>query len=183
LPLVSVKRLFPVSHASADVEKYAGFAASTVASGSALAEKVVTLYCPAAQTVQLPPFAPPYPELHVQATIEVLEFGEVAFAGHRKHAAAAVAPMVVEYVPVRQSVHAALPVAILYFPAAHGAHTPPSGPVDPALQVQAAGAKLAIGELEFGGHATQVAAVVAAVVAEYVSAEQAVHAAEPLAFL
>ena len=34
--------------------------------------------------------------------------------------------------PAPQSVHAALPVAVLYFPATHAAHGPPSGPVYPA---------------------------------------------------
>ena len=32
--------------------------------------------------------------------------------------------------------HTALPFAILYFPAAHNAHGPPFGPVEPALQMQ-----------------------------------------------
>jgi hypothetical protein len=144
---------------------------------------VAILYLPATQPVHVPPSGPVKPALHVQAARAELGLGEMELAGHATQVAASVAATVVEYVPGTQSVHNALPVPILYLPVAHGAHTTPSGPVDPALQVQAAGAKLAIGELEFGGHATQVAAVVAAVVAEYVSAEQAVHAAEPLAFL
>jgi hypothetical protein len=49
--------------------------------------------------------------------------------------------------------------------------------VDPALHVQAATAVLALGELEFAGHATQVAIAVTAVVVEYVPVGQLVHAA------
>lgn len=61
------------------------------------------------------------------------------------------APAVVEYVPVPQSVHAAPPVSILYFPATHDVQTPPFGPVEPALHVQAATAELGLGELELAG--------------------------------
>jgi hypothetical protein len=42
--------------------------------------------------------------------------------------------VMVEYVPAAQSVHAALPIAVLYFPGTHATHGPPSGPVNPALQ-------------------------------------------------
>ena len=53
-PLTSVNRLFTASHASADVARYAGFAARTAASGSAGA-----VYVPAAHThaftLELPP--------------------------------------------------------------------------------------------------------------------------------
>jgi len=42
-----------------------------------------------------------------------------------------------ENFPVAQEVHAAAPVAILYFPATHPVHAPPLGPVYPELQVQA----------------------------------------------
>jgi len=40
----------------------------------------------------------------------------------------------VEYFPAPQSVHAALPVLILYLPAAQPLHEP-AGPVNPALQL------------------------------------------------
>ena len=88
-----------------------------------------------------------------------------------------------EYVPVPQSVHTALPVAILYFPATHAVHVPPSGPVNPMLQVQEARAELAIGELEFAGHAIHVVATVAPTVVEYVPAPQSVQTALPVAIL
>ena len=41
--------------------------------------------------------------------------------------------MLVEYFPAPQSVHAALPVLILYLPVAQAVHEP-AGPVYPALQ-------------------------------------------------
>ena len=104
-------------------------------------------------------------------------------AGQVTHAVAAVAPVLVEYVPVPQSVHAALPVASLYLPAAHGEHTPPSGPVEPVLQVQAVAAELGLGELELPGHATQADSTVAPVVAKYFPAAQSVHTAEPVVLL
>jgi len=61
----------------------------------------------------------------VQAATAELAFGEFEFAGHARHVEASVAPAVVEYVPVKQSVHTALPLIVLYFPATHEAHGPP----------------------------------------------------------
>jgi len=61
------------------------------------------------------------------------------------------APTVREYFPATQLLHAADPNAILYFPATHKAHGPPSGPVDPALQVQSDDLLLASGALECVG--------------------------------
>jgi hypothetical protein len=80
--------------------------------------------------------------------------------------AASVAPVLVKYVPAPQSVHAALPALVLYFPATQAAHEPPSGPVNPALHVQAARAVLGLGELELPGHVRQVVATVAPAVVE-----------------
>jgi hypothetical protein len=50
----------------------------------------------------------------------------------------AVAPVVAENLPAIQSVHATVPLCVLYFPATHAEHTPPSGPVYPVLQKQEA---------------------------------------------
>ena len=52
--------------------------------------------------------------------------------------------------------HAADPVDILYFPATHAVHMPPSGPVHPSLQVQFVKDALPEGELEFDGQAMHV---------------------------
>ena len=57
-----------------------------------------------------------------------LAIGELELVGHVTQVAAAEAPVVVKYVPAAQSVHAAEPVKLLYFPATHATHTPPSGP-------------------------------------------------------
>ena len=59
----------------------------------------------------------------------------------------------------------------------------PSGPVYPALQTQEKLDELETDEAEPGGHARQVAAAVAPVVAEYFPAAQAVHVAEPAVVL
>ena len=64
------------------------------------------------------------------------------------HVLDATAPTAVEYLPATQSVHAALPVAPLYFPETHRVHVPPSGPDEPALQMQAAKAELPAGASE-----------------------------------
>ena len=82
-----------------------------------------------------------------------------------------------------QSVQIALPVAILYVPATHAEQTPPSGPVNPTLQVHAARAELPSGELELPGHVTQAAASVAPVVVEYVAAAQSAQTALPVPIL
>ena len=103
--------------------------------------------------------------------------------GHVTQVAASVAAVLVEYVPAKQSVHTALPVLILYLPATQAVHEPPSGPVNPALQVQAARAVLGLGELELLGHARHVPSAVACVLVEYFPAPQSVHAALPVLVL
>jgi len=61
--------------------------------------------------------------------------------------------------PAAHAVHVALPDAVLYLPATHSEHEPPSGPVEPALHVQSVETKLPDGELEFAGHCMHVEAV------------------------
>jgi hypothetical protein len=56
-------------------------------------------------------------------------------------------------------------------------HVPPSGPVEPALQVQLVKAALPAGELEADGQALHVAAFAPV---EYVPAVQLLHAASPV---
>jgi hypothetical protein len=107
--------------------------------------------------------------------------------------------------------HGAVPLALLYMPAAHSVHVSPCGPEYPVLHVQAARAELDAGEYEPSGHAVHVppfapvkpalhvqAARVeplgaielagqpihcVAAVSEYVAAAQSMHAEEPLALL
>jgi hypothetical protein len=90
------------------------------------------------------------------------------------------APLAAEYVPAPQSVHAADPVVTLYFPATHAAHGPPSGPVDPALQVQFAKAPLPGGEFEFDGQTLHVELAEAPIAVEYVPATQSEQVAVPV---
>jgi hypothetical protein len=107
------------------------------------------------------------PALHVQLLAAELAFGELVPAGHERHVVAFVAFVIVEYVPAAQSVHVALPVTFLYFPATHAAQGPPSGPVNPALQptdTHALMFELPTADVVPTGHDTQpVAAHVAAV--------------------
>jgi hypothetical protein len=101
-----------------------------------------------------------------------------------------------EYVPPKQSVHAVLPLIVLYFPATQAVHGPPFGPVNPALQAvdtQAVTDELPLGEVEPAGHArhalapaagayapttqfVQTVALLPPVTPEYVPAE---HAKQP----
>jgi len=64
-----------------------------------------------------------------------------------------VAAGVVEYWPTRQLVHEALPAAILYFPASHAVHVPPSSPVYPGLQIQSVWLPLTAGAWALFVHA------------------------------
>ncbi len=57
-------------------------------------------------------------------------------AGQFTHTVDEFAPVTPEYFPAGQLVHTAAPTVLLKLPAAHDAHAPPSGPVEPALHVQ-----------------------------------------------
>jgi hypothetical protein len=94
------------------------------------------------------------------------------------HVELAEAPTAVEYIPPPQVEQAADPANTLYVPATHAAHEPPSGPVDPTLQVQLVTAELRAGELEFDGQLLHVELPEAAV--EYVPAAQSEQAADPV---
>ena len=81
---------------------------------------------------------------------------------------------------VGQSLQLADPVNSLYFPGTHAVHVSPSGPVHPALQVQAA---LPAGELDPAGHVVHVEFAEAPTAVEYVPAPQSVHSAAPVKVL
>jgi hypothetical protein len=68
----------------------------------------------------------------------------------------------------------------LYFPATHGMHWSPSGPVEPALQVQLVKAALPAGELDFDGQPVHVELAAAFTAVEYVPVPQFVHASAPV---
>ncbi len=136
---------FPATHAvhvfpSGPVVEY--FPASQSVHAS---DPVEVLYFPATHAVHVPPSGPVDPALQVQA---VLPAGELEFDGQALHVELAEAPSGVEYFPASQSMHASDPVEALYLPATHAVHVPPSGPVDPALQVQLVEAELPTGEME-----------------------------------
>ncbi len=72
------------------------------------------------------------------------------------HVVIELAPTVFEYLFAAQLVHGTLPLMLLYFPASHATHGPPSGPVYPALQgvaaTQAANDTEPAGEVFPSGH-------------------------------
>ena len=93
------------------------------------------------------------------------------------------APTAVEYVPIWQSSHVLDPANSLYFPATHRKHVPPSGPVEPALQVQAVETELPKSEFEYAGHVKHVDTWLAPRDAEYVPMSQSTHAVDPASAL
>ncbi len=154
------------------------------------------LYVPTSHDEHTPPFGPVNPALQAQAATAELVVGDMVLTGHVTQVAAAVAAVVVEYVPTPQLLHAALPVAILYVPGGHAEHGPPSGPVypalqdtptqgppagpeDPTLQVQSVTASLKLGDILLLGQFKQADTLVAPSVPEYFPAAQFVHGAVP----
>ena len=113
-----------------------------------------------------------HPALQMQLVKAALPAGELEFDGQALHVELAEDPIAVEYVPAAQSLQTAEPVDALYLPASHAVHVPPSGPENPALQVQCVKEALPAGELEFDGQAVQAADPVDAL---YFPAAHAVH--------
>ena len=128
------------------------------------------LNLPAAQSTHAPPSGPVEPALQMHADAPALSAGEKELAGHASHVVLAVAPSAAEYLPASQSMHAALPAPTLNLPAAQSTHAPPSGPVEPALQMHADAAALSAGEKELAGHASHVVLALAPSAAEYLPA-------------
>jgi hypothetical protein len=92
---------------------------------------------------------PVAPALHLQTTLPVSDCECARQVLHTEDAAAAA---VAENLPAAQSVHAAAPGSVLYFPGAHETQVWPSGPVYPALHTHASGLVLAALENESGRH-------------------------------
>jgi len=78
---------------------------------------------------------------------------------------------VAEYLPCPHCTHSAEPVLGLNEPAAHRAHGPPSLPVEPMLQVQAASSTLDAGALERTGQSEHSSEAIATA-SEYLPATQ-----------
>jgi hypothetical protein len=104
-----------------------------------------------AKTTHGPPPSPLWPALQAHVLSAVLPGGECEFTGQLKQEPTAEAAKVVEYAPAPQSRHVEAPVIILYFPASHAAHLPPSGPVYPGLHRQLVRRLLPLGETEYSG--------------------------------
>jgi hypothetical protein len=102
------------------------------------AEPVSILYVPAPQAVHAAPLRPVKPLLQVQLASALQPLHEAPeLAGH--------------------AVHAAEPVAILYFPAPQAVHAAPLEPVKPLLQVQLASAVQPLHEApELAGHVVHI---------------------------
>lgn len=141
------------------------------------------MYFPATHAVHVPPRRPVKPILQAQLVNTVEPTSLCALSGQLKHVLDEFAAKVSEYVLTSQSIHEELPVTVLYLPAIHAEHVPPSAPVNPALQTQLVERTLALGDCESVGQARHVLAVVAATVSEYVFAGHAVHPSEPAASL
>jgi ABC-type cobalt transport system substrate-binding protein len=77
-------------------------------------------------------------------------------------------------------VHTADPVDALYIPAIQSVHVPPSGPVEPVLQVQLVKAALPAGELDSDGQSTHVELAFFFASIEYLPVSQSVHTADPV---
>ena len=86
------------------------------------------------------------------------------------------APVLARYLPVSQSVHVVLPFTVLYFPAAQGEHISPSGPVNPALQIQLLRVDDPLRDSVPTGHSKQYMLLLAPSVNEYVLMAQLVQA-------
>eukprot|EP00961_Rhodomonas_salina_P085618 1149937-Rhodomonas_salina.2 len=65
----------------------------------------------------------------MQSVRSLLPDGECEFAGQLWHRSPVVDATLVEKVPAGHSVQAIDPLTVLYFPATHPSHGPPSGPV------------------------------------------------------
>jgi len=131
-------------------------------------EPLVVLYLPAAQAEHVPPLSPVNPGLQTQLVSAVDPTADCVLLGQARQVLSATAPVAARYLPAPQSVHVALSVVVLNFPAAQAKHVPPLGPVNPRLQTQLVSTVDPTADCVFDGHATQVLAIVAPVAVEYV---------------
>jgi hypothetical protein len=112
-----------------------------------IAGPVPVLYLPAAHWRHVPPLGPDDPVLHVQLVEAALPAGDDASEDvvQAVHVDSADIPTAAEYLPTPQSVHAADPEPVLYFPATQVEQaTAPPVPVYPRLQMQSVCAVLVV---------------------------------------
>ena len=119
------------------------------------------------------------PALRTQAVETELPTSEFEFVEHATHVDSSSAPTDAEYVPIPQSMHSSVPAVVLYFPGTQSKHSPPFGPVDPALHVQSRISLLDAGASELLGHCLHALEDVAPSASEYWPCKQLVHASEP----
>ena len=103
------------------------------------------------------------------------------FAGQAIQVLAAVAAVAIEYLPTSQSVQLLFPL-ILYLPDEQAAHGPPSGPENPALQMQLVNAEDALGDPLFSGQSKHALLVLAPTDVEYVFTPQSMQVLDAVAF-
>jgi hypothetical protein len=77
-----------------------------------------------------------------QSDCLVLPRSDVELPWHAAHTVGVVAASTDEYVLFPHSVHVFGPIAVLYVPCTHAKHTPPFGPVYPALHLQSIASSL-----------------------------------------
>jgi hypothetical protein len=150
-----------------------------------VAEPVASLYLPVTHPVHAPPrpLFPEYPALHAHAVTVLLPAADAVFKAHVKQTPAEDAFNVAEYVFRPQSVHAAEPVTVLYFPATHPKHGTPFRPafraegVYPARHVQLVRVPLPAGDDEYCGQNSHWMRVSL----EYLPATHVWHVSTPLA--
>jgi len=109
------------------------------------------LYFPATQPLHVCPLGPVNPALHEQSFTASLATGASEFDGQFWHVSI-MAAVDVENLPLTQSVHGSVPLAVLYFPATQPVHVPPFGPVNPALHEQSLDSPLRAGAWELVVH-------------------------------
>ena len=95
---------------------------------------------------------------------------------------AAVAAVAIEYLPASQSVQLLFPL-ILYLPDEQAKHGPPSGPENPALQIQLVNAAAPLRDSVSFGQGKHLLLVLAPTDVEYVFSPQLTHAALLVAFV
>jgi hypothetical protein len=149
------------------------------------ASPVTALYFPATHSIHSPPFDPVYPGTHSHAEPAVCPVANVTeFARQAVHVVSKKASTAAEYLLTPQSVHGAVSVYCLYFPAEHVVHGPPFGPVHPLLHQQSPIHVFPLFQVPMlDGQLMHVVSAVAPTAVEYLLSAHSVHAAAPMTAL
>lgn len=109
-------------------------------------------YLPGGHASHSPPSEPMKPALQTQKSTVGDPGPDDVSSGHATHVSDDIAPVASEYVSLGHSSHAPGPLSALYDPARHASHSPPFGPVKPALHSQSVKAVLPGLESALTGH-------------------------------